>query len=227
MTQSGPLQWRTGAGWLVLIGGGQWNNSETIHSRAISAIVDESPIAFVPAAQPADPTYGAAFLSYYAELGAPPGYVVPITDQASARDPANYRRLARASLVFIGGGDTLQLIQTLDGTPAIEAIAEAFDSGAVIAGISAGAMVLGKWGLSADTDKILPGWGWVSDSLIVPHYTPDRSARVRSALQRYPEALALGLPDNVALALGPDGEVETWTDTEEQVTVTIGAKFGR
>jgi hypothetical protein len=39
--------------------------------------------------------------------------------------------------------------------------------------------------------------------------------------------MALGLPDNVALALGPDGEVETWTDTEEQVTVTIGAKFGR
>ena len=227
MTQSGPLQWRTGTGWLVLIGGGQWDDSETIHSHAISAIADESPIAFVPAAQPADPTYGAAFLSYYAELGAPPGYVVPITDQASARDPANYRRLARASLIFIGGGDTLQLIQALDGTPAIEAIAEAFDSGAVIVGISAGAMVLGKWGLSADTGKVLPGWGWVSDSLIVPHYAPDRSAQVRSALQRYPEAMALGVPDNVALALGPDGEVETWTDTEEQVTVTIGAKFGR
>lgn len=227
MTQAGPLQWRSGAGWLVLLGGGGWEDGELIHSRAISAIVDESPIAFVPAAQPDDPTYGAAFLSHYAELGAPPGYVVPITDQASARDPANYRRLARASLVFIGGGDALQLLQTLDGTPAVEAIAEAFDSGAVIVGVSAGAMTLGKWGLSADTGKILPGWGWVSDALVVPHYTPDRSPQVRSALQRYPEAMALGLPDNVALALGPDGEVETWTDTEEQVTVTIGAKFGR
>ncbi|HZY44816.1 MAG TPA: hypothetical protein VFF70_08715, partial [Anaerolineae bacterium] len=90
MTQAGPLQWRSGSGWLVLIGGGKWAENETIHSAAISALVDESPIAFVPAANP-DPLYGAAFLSYYAELGAPTGYVVPIHDQASAHDPANYR----------------------------------------------------------------------------------------------------------------------------------------
>jgi len=31
----------------------------------------------------------------------------------------------------------------------------------------------------------------------------------------------------VALALGPEGEVATWTDTDQQVTVTFGAKFGR
>lgn len=226
MTRAGPLQWRTGSGWLVLVGGGRWEDSETIHSQAISALLDESPIAFVPAANP-DPTYGAAFLSYYADLGAPRGYVVPIRDQKSARDPINYRRLVQAGLIFIGGGDASRLIETLEGTPVIDAIAGAFDSGAVIVGVSAGAMILGKWGLSSDTGKILPGWGWVSDSIVVPHYSADRAAQARGALQRYPEALALGLPDNVALALGPDGELETWTDTLQQITVTIGAKFGR
>ena len=50
MTQTGPLQWRTGAGWLVLLGGGRWEDNEIIHSQAISAISDESPIAFLPAA---------------------------------------------------------------------------------------------------------------------------------------------------------------------------------
>lgn len=227
MTQAGPLQWRTGSGWLVLLGGGNWEDSETIHSQAISAILDESPIAFVPAANPTEPTYGEAFLSYYGELGAPHGYVVPVRDQQSARDPLNYRRLAQAGLIFIGGGDPQRLIEAVEGTPVIDAIAEAFDSGAVIVGVSAGAMLLGKWGLSSDTGKILPGWGWVSDSIIVPHFTPDRSSQVRSALQRYPETIALGIPDNVALALGPDGELETWTDTPQQITVTIGAKFGR
>jgi cyanophycinase-like exopeptidase len=226
MTQAGPLQWRTGSGWLVLLGGGSWDDSETIHSQAISAILDESPIAFVPAANP-DPTYGEAFLSYYGELGAPPGYVVPVHDQKSARDPANYRRLAQAGLIFIGGGDTSRLIEAVEGTPVIEAIAEAFDSGAVIVGVSAGAMLLGKWGLSSDTGKVLPGWGWLSDSIIVPHYTTERSLQVRNALQRYPETVALSIPDNVALALGPDGELETWTDTFQQITVTIGPKFGR
>jgi len=226
MTQAGPLQWRTGAGWLVLLGGGRWEDNETIHSQAISAITDESPIAFVPAADP-DPTRGEAFLSFYADLGAPHGYIVPICDQPSANNPANYRRLANASLIYIGDGSVRHLIETVEGTAAIEAIATAFDGGAVIVGDNAGAQLLGKWGISAEQGKIYPGWGWVSDALITPHYAVERTAQVRAALQRYPEAISLGIPDNVALALGPDGELMTWTDTDQQVTVTLGSKFGR
>jgi cyanophycinase-like exopeptidase len=81
--------------------------------------------------------------------------------------------------------------------------------------------------VSTEQGRIYPGWGWVSDALIVPHYSVERTAQVRAALQRYPEAIALGIPEDVALALGPDGEVATWTETDLQVTVTLGAKFGR
>lgn len=220
------MQWRTGAGWLIVLGGGRWEDSETIHSRAISAITDESPIVYVPSAN-SDPMDGETFLSFYSELGAPPGYVVPIHDQKSARDPVNYRRVSHASLIYLGGDDVARLIETVEGTPIIDALAEAFDSGAVIVGAGAGAMMLGTWGLHPSTGKVLPGWGWISDSLIVPHYAPERAVHIRTALQRYPETVALGVPDNVALAFGPDGEVETWTDTELQATVTIGPKFGR
>ena len=112
MTQAGPLQWRTGAGWLILLGGGRWEDNEMIHSQAISAITDESPIAFIPAADP-DPTRGEAFLSFYADLGAPHGYVVPIHDQQSANrsgqlSPSGecesdlHRR--RQSAAVVGGG---------------------------------------------------------------------------------------------------------------------------
>jgi len=226
MTQAGPLQWRTGAGWLILLGGGRWEDNETIHSQAISAITDESPIAYIPAADP-DPMKGETFLSFYTDLGAPHGYVVPITDQASANDPANYRRLANASLIYIGGGSLQRLLETLEGTHAIDALATAFDGGAVIVGEDAGAMLLGKWGMSVTPGKIYPGWGWVSDALIVSQHMPERVVQVRAALQRYPEAVALGIPAGVALALGPEGELATWTDTDQQVTVTLGAKFGR
>jgi cyanophycinase-like exopeptidase len=226
MTQAGPLQWRTGAGWLVLHGGGRWEDTETIHSQAVSAITDEAPIAFVPAADP-DPMYGESFLSFYAELGAPQGYVVPIVDQQSANDPANYRRLANASLIYIGGGSIQRLIEAVEGTSAIEAIATAFDGGAVIVGEGAGAMLLGRWGVSTEQRRVYPGWGWVSDALIAPQYTVERAPQVRAALQRYPEAIALAIPAAVALALGPDGDVGTWTETDQQVTVTLGAKFGR
>ncbi len=88
-------------------------------------------------------------------------------------------------------------------------------------------MLLGKWGIDSGQGKIYPAWGWVSDALIVARYTSERTAQVRAALQRYPEAIALGLPEGVALALGPEGELATWTDTDLQVTVTLGSKFGR
>ena len=226
MTQAGPLQWRTGAGWLVLLGGGRWEENEIIHSQVISAITDESPIAFIPAADP-DPTRGEAFLSFYADLGAPPGYIVPIHDQQSANEPANYRRLVNASLIYIGSGSARRLLETLEGTAAIDALATAFDGGAIIVGESVGASLLGKWGINTAQGTVWPGWGWVSDAVITPHYTSEQTAQVRAALQRYPEAIALGIPAGVALALGPDGELATWTDTDQQVTVTLGSKFGR
>ena len=226
MTQAGPMQWRTGAGWLILLGGGRWDDNETIHSQAISAITDESPIAYIPAAD-VDPMKGEAFLSFYTELGAPHGYIVPIHDQQSANDPANYRRLANASLIYIGGGSLQRLLEALEGTHTLDALATAFDGGAVIVGEDAGALLLGKWGVNSAQGKIYPGWGWVSDALIAAHHTSDQTPLIRNALQRYPEAIALGIPDGVALALGPDGELATWTDTDQQVTVTLGPKFGR
>ena len=171
MTQAGPVQWRTGAGWLVLLGVGRWEDNEMIHSQAISAIADESPIAFIPAADP-DPMRGQAFLSYYADLGAPHGYIVPVHNQLSANDPANYRRLVNASLIFIGGCSLQQLLEALEGTHAMDALATAFDGGAVIVGEDAGAMLLGKWGVNTAQGRIYPGWGWVSDALITPHYAP-------------------------------------------------------
>ena len=129
---------------------------------------------------------GEAFFSFYADLGAPHGYVVPIHDQRSASDPANYRRLANASLVYIGDGSLQRLMEALEGTPAIDAMATAFDGGAVIVGAGASAMLLGKWGAGKQA-KVLPGWGWVSDALIVPHYTGDSvggGARRIAALPR-------------------------------------------
>src|SRR3990172_3001928 len=115
MTQAGPLRWRTGNGWLVLVGGGRWNTTDAIDRRAIEAMTDEAPIAFVPAAG-CPPDYGESFLAHYARLGAPAGYVVPIHDQASANDPANVRRLTHAGLVYFGGGDTRQLLDVVGGT---------------------------------------------------------------------------------------------------------------
>ncbi|HLF29048.1 MAG TPA: Type 1 glutamine amidotransferase-like domain-containing protein [Anaerolineae bacterium] len=223
MTQAGPLRWRTGAGWLVLIGGGNWETTEPIDRNAIEAMTDEAPIAFVPAAG-GSPDSGESFLEHYTRLGAPPGYVAPIYDATSANDPVNARRLVQAGLIYLGGGDTRQLLDALTGTPALDAIAAAYASGAIVVGMSAGAMALCAWGVALDPAVgVLQGWGWLPHVIAAPHYTPERSTALREALLQHPQLLGLGLPDDTALALGPDGEVLTWGSG--QITVTLGPKF--
>jgi len=225
MTHAGPLRWRTGAGWLVLVGGATegWRTTQAIDRAAIDAMSDESPIAFVPAAG-SPPEYGETFLAHYTGLDAPLGYVVPIHDAESASDPVNVRRLTQAGLIYFGGGETRQLLDALTGTPALDAVAAAYASGAVVVGMSAGAMALAAWGVSSDPNVgLLKGWGWLPNAIVAPHYTPDRADVLRAALIDYPDLLGLGIPEDVALALGPDGEVRTWGD--KQITVTLGPQF--
>jgi cyanophycinase len=220
-TQAGPLRWRAGAGWLALIGGGRFETTESIDYNAIEAMIDEAPIAFVPAASGAA-DYGEAFLEHYEGLGAPPGYVVPIHDRASANEAGNAQQLARAGLIYIGGGDTQRLLDALHDSAALKAIASAYDNGAVIVGMSAGAMALAAWGVSSDEGVgVLRGWGWLPDAIVAPHYDADRAEALREALLEQPNMIGLGLPEDTALVFSPEGDVATWG--RGQVHVTFGS----
>ena len=219
-----PLSWRAGSGWLVLLGGssGLWRATEAIDRAAIDALGRDGPIAFVPAAQ-CPPDYGETFLAHYAELGAPPGYVVPVHDQASARDPENVRLLAQAGLIYIGGGETPALLEAMTGSPALDAIALAHAEGAVVVGMSAGAIALAAWGVSIDPDVgLLQGWSWLVNAVVAPHYTPERAAALDGALAQQPHALGIGIPEHTALALGPDGLMRAWGDGD--IAFTPGPK---
>jgi cyanophycinase len=210
----------------VLIGGasGQWPTTGEIDRAAIEAIRRDGPIVFLPAAN-CPPDYGESFLDHYERLGAPGGRVAPINDVASARDPANADLLANASLVYIGGGDSQRLLATMTGSPALEALAAAYENGAVIAGASAGAIAIATWGVPVDTSiGLLEGWSWLRDAIVAPHYdAAERARALAAAIARQPQAVGVGLPDDAALALGPNGEVQEWG--EAQIGFINGAKF--
>jgi cyanophycinase-like exopeptidase len=196
----------------VLIGGssGTWPPTEPIDRAAIERMPAGAPVAFVPAAG-CPPDYGESFLATYTRLGARDGYVVPVHDEASARDAANVDLLARAGLVYFGGGDTRRLLAALTGTPALDAIASAYDGGAVICGMSAGAIALAAWGVSIDPAVgVLQGWSWVPRALVSVHHTPARDEALARAHRERPGAIAIALAEHAALAIGPEGEAEHW-----------------
>ena len=218
-----PIEWRPGKGWLVLIGGTTyfWRGTEAIDHAAIESISLDAPIAFVPAAN-CPPEYGASFLATYKSLGAPDGYVVPIHDRESAHDAQNAALLREAGLIYFGGGDSTALLASMTDTPALEAVVDAYDHGAVICGMSAGAIGLSERGLSLGAG-VLDGWSIVSRVLVSVHHSAERQEAFEAAMGDHPKHLGLGLPEDAALALGPDGQIEQWG--EPKIVVKRGATF--
>jgi cyanophycinase len=223
MTQAGPLYWHTGAGWLVLGGGGSWRTGETgaIDTAALGWADLNKPIAVLLAAGGSSAD-GEALLDYLVELGGPNGYILPIHGPADAQRVENCQLLAEAGLVYISDGpDLLELIYSLRENPALTALGHAFIAGAAIVGMGAGAIALGAWAADPNVaDRIEHGWGWLPGAIVEPCFAGTESSnRLRSLLNAHPDCLGLGIPTGVALALGPDSRVETVG--EGQVTVVL------
>lgn len=223
LTQAGPLRWRTGAGWLMLAGGGRWEENETgaLDGAALGWANLDQPMALLPTAG-SSTTKDELLLDYYADLGAPNGYIVPIFDAAGARQTENCHLLEQAGLIYVGDGpDVLGLVRVLRESLALQALARAFDGGAVIVGMGAGAIALGAWAADpAEPERAEPGWGWLPEIIVETHFTGTETAgRLRSLLDAQPDCLGLGIPEQAALALGPAGQVESVG--QGQVTVVV------
>jgi cyanophycinase len=72
---------------------------------------------------------------------------VPVVarDRAEADEPALAAQVAGAGLVYLSGGNPPYLASTLRGTALWQAIHDAWQGGAALAGCSAGAMALTSW----------------------------------------------------------------------------------
>jgi len=227
VTQAGPLQWRSGRGWLVLGGGGSWRENETgeIDAAVLGWADLDRPIAVLPAAGTST-MEGEALLDYYADLGGPSGYVVPIYDAVGAQLAENCDLLEEAGLIYISDGpEPVGLARALRESPAMEALAQAFQRGAVILGMGAGAAALGSWITDRDTQeaeatRAEPGLAWLKNVIVAPSFEGTEVAhRLRQLLNLKPNCLGLGIPEGTALGLGPSGEVENVGPG--QVTVVV------
>jgi cyanophycinase len=130
---------------------------------------------------------------------------LPIIDRASADDAQYASVLQAADLVYFSGGNPLYLFETLNGSRAWDAAQEAWGRGAVYAGCSAGAMILGQEIPNFRTIAFTSvyAFGLLSAHMIFPHF--DRWKLVRAAmlnpLRRRLKAdeYALGVDEETAL----------------------------
>ena len=118
-------------------------------------------------------------------------------------------RLRTADLIFLDGGLRELLLDALWATPALEAMIDASDDGAVTVGYSAGSEVLGAGCLSdwesGDEEEPLPLLGWLEEMVIQPHcYAPAIEDRLRRTIKAFPGSSGLCLAHGSAVLADRD-----------------------
>lgn len=202
----------------ILLAGGKEFSGDMCHAdlRAIALAGGLScAIRIIPAAAAPDNNHlraGQNGCRWFLSLGASDVAVVPLIDRQSAADPQIEKVLRGADLIYLLGGFPRYLAQTLAGSRAWQAITTANAAGSVVAGSSAGAMVLCDWYWNPETEQLHKGLGLVPDLCIIPHhqeYGPGWSVRIRSLLT--PGVLLLGIDEATAVIReNPQGRWRVW-----------------
>lgn len=143
---------------------------------------------------------------WFTSLGAADVAVTNVVDRTTANDPAIANELRTARLIYLLGGFTHYLGQTLAGSAACQAALEAYQQGAVLAGSSAGAMVLCAWYYDPGTQQVHRGLGLVPDALVLPHHDTFGHRWAPHLLTQRPDLLLIGIDERTGLLDdGPQG----------------------
>ncbi len=146
--------------------------------------------------------------SWFESLGATHVVVLPLIDRASANDPAIADALKQSRMIYLLGGSPHYLGQTLVQSNAWQATMAAHEAGAVIAGSSAGAMVLCESYFDPATGEVVEGLGLVRGTCVIPHHNTSGKNWARSLRRLLPDSILIGIDEQTGMI--NDGPRNRW-----------------
>lgn len=216
-----PSQITPGArrGYIVPVGGAEKKTADMpILERFVQvAGGGDARVVVIPTASELEDT-GARYVDLFDELYVETAVSLPITTREEAQDEGYVAELEGATAVFLTGGNQLRLSTILGGTPVAKAIRRLNAGGVHVGGTSAGAAILpehmiagGRSGHTPRVDGVVmaPGLGLTNRLLIDQHFRQrDRLGRLLAAVSFNPFAVGIGLDEDTAVFLGPEGVFE-------------------
>jgi cyanophycinase len=143
---------------------------------------------------------------------------IPIEERDCCYQETILEKLEKATGIFITGGNQLRLSTIIGGTPVARAIRRLNSAGVHMAGTSAGAAIIsehmiagGRSGPSPRESGVVlaPGLGLTNRAIIDQHFNKrGRLGRLLAALSFNPFVCGLGIDENTAAFIGPDGVLE-------------------
>ena len=197
-------------GYLVLEGGVEFGGQMSAPDlRAIELAGGfDAPICIIPTAAAADNNHhraGTNGLRWFQSLGAKNVFTVDVTDSRSANDNSLAASIRTSRLIYLLGGFPRYLGKTLANSICWHAALDAYAEGAVIAGSSAGAMVLCEHYFDPNEKKMIQGLNLIPNACVLPHHNNFGKGWARQIAKDLPNSILIGIDERTGMVSDIDG----------------------
>lgn len=205
------------AGLLALVGGDEWQTGADYDIELLRRSGADQVLVLPTAAAYEHPERVVATAQrWFSSLGADVRALM-VLSHADANEEANAAAIGQARFIYLSGGSSLHLLSVLKGSLVFEELENAWRHGAVVAGSSAGAMVLVDPMVDPRGGAFTMGLGLVEELAVVPHHDPTTSHSFWRTLELAPVGIPIaGIPERTALIRETDG---SWRSTGEKEVV--------
>jgi cyanophycinase len=191
-------------GFILLEGGAEFSDQMAVPDRLAIQLAGgpDASISILPTAAAPDNNHARAAqngVNWFKHLGASNVSSLPLIDNTSANDPAIVEALSQTRLIYLLGGFPRHLAQTLRQSRSWQAILSAYQTGAVIAGSSAGAMVLCEYFYDPGSSRIMEGLKLIDGICVLPHHNTFGKNWAARLSELLPKIVLLGIDEETGV----------------------------
>lgn len=215
-------------GTVALVGAGEYlEGMLPVDKKLLERIYGTPKVVVLPTASAPDgdgvpERWASMGVEHFAQLGVSAEPVM-LLNRKDAENADISAQIADANFIYFSGGKPRFLLETLQGTRSWQSILDVFAAGGIIAGCSAGAMVLG--GEVFDFPQIwrtIPALGVVPGIAIIPHFDELPSLMIGTITRGRRKSTIVGIDGTTALV----GSDHQWT-VYGRGGVTVFTKNGK
>jgi cyanophycinase len=194
------------SGPLALVGGMEWQDGCTFDRELLEASGGAEVVVLPTAAAYEHPQRAVETATHWFSTFGGKVRGLMVLARPDAEDADNVAVVRDARFIYLGGGSPLHLRSVLKDSPLWEALVAAWSGGAVLAGSSAGAMVLCDPMMDPRGGAFTLGLGLVNGVTVIPHANTWSHEKARRTFELAPaDCAVIGIDEQTALIRSADG----------------------
>lgn len=202
-------------GHLLLAGGAEFGGAMSAPDLRAMELAGgfDAPVCIIPTAAAPDRNHqraGNNGLRWFKKLGAKNVFIADVIDLNTADDAALAASIRTSRLIYLLGGYPRYLAQTLANSACWRAALEVHQAGGVIAGSSAGAMVLCEHYYDPHERKLLRGLNLITNACVLPHHDNFGKTWANRLGQLLPESTLIGIDESTGMVNDAGGEWQVY-----------------